>query len=540
MFKNLKIGTRLGLGFGLVLLLLVVISVTALLRISNLASATRLIVDDRLPKIEMISEVQENTLNIGRAIRNVILATDAKFEKGQLEIIVQLRKHNEEVLDKLRPSITNPKGKELFEQVVAARKTYNAALDAITPIAFSGSPQFDAKKATEYLFSDFTKPANDYVEATRAFSKFQKELAAESGVEATDTARSATIVVLILSVIATLIAVVFAWWVTASITTPIKSAVDAASRLADGDFTVELKADSHDEVGILMNALQNMTNKLKDIIAQVRNSANELTTASTQVAATSQVLSQATSEQAASLEETTSAIEQMSASIAQNTDNSKTTDGIAHKSANDALSGGEAVRSTVAAMKSIADKISIIDDIAYRTDLLALNAAIEAARAGEHGKGFAVVAAEVRKLAERSQVAAQEIGELAGSSVETAESAGKLLETMLPSIRKTADLVSEITAASEEQATGVGQISQAMTQLNSTTQQNAASSEELSATAEEMNAQAENLMEVMSYFKIDGDSARASVPSVAKAKAKVHAAKRKANPDSEMSDFEKF
>src|SRR5664279_174535 len=203
MFKNLKIGTRLGLGFGLVLLLLVIISATALLRISTLASATRLVVDDRLPKIEMISEVQENTLNIGRAIRNVILATDAKFEKGQLEIITQLRKRNDEILDKLKPTITIAKGKEYLEQVMLAKKNYNAALDAIIPIAFTGSPQFDAKKATEYLFSDFTKPANDYVEATKAFSKFQKELAAESGVEATDTARSATIVVLILSVIAT-------------------------------------------------------------------------------------------------------------------------------------------------------------------------------------------------------------------------------------------------------------------------------------------------------------------------------------------------
>jgi len=283
MFKNLKIGTRLGLGFGLVLLLLVVISATALLRISNLASETSLVVNDRLPKIEMASEIQENTLNIARAIRNVILASNVTFEKGQLEIITQLRKRNGEILDKLKPTITTEKGKEYLEQVATSRSKYNAGLDALIPLAFSGSPQFDAKKATEYLFSDFTTVANDYIEKLKAFNKYQKDLAAASGVEATDTARSATIVVLILSVIATLIAVVFAWWVTASITTPIKSAVDAASRLADGDFTVELKADSHDEVGILMNALQNMTNKLKDIIAQVRNSANELTTESTQV-----------------------------------------------------------------------------------------------------------------------------------------------------------------------------------------------------------------------------------------------------------------
>ena len=310
-------------------------------------------------------------------------------------------------------------------------------------------------------------------------------------------------------------------------------AAAVANRIALGDLTSTIVLNAGDSSS-LMAAMQQMSTKLSETIAQVRTSADELTTASTQVAATSQVLSQATSEQAASLEETTAAVEQMSASIAQNTDNAKTTDGIARKSSEDALGGGDAVRSTVAAMKSIASKISIIDDIAYRTDLLALNAAIEAARAGEHGKGFAVVAAEVRKLAERSQVAAQEIGELASSSVATAEGAGTLLETMLPSIRKTADLVGEITAASEEQSTGVDQLSQAMTQLNSVTQQNAASSEELSATAEEMNAQAENLKQLMSHFKVAGGGALMAPP------VRARVAKRAPRADDMTQDFEKF
>jgi len=323
-----------------------------------------------------------------------------------------------------------------------------------------------------------------------------------------------------------------------AVASPINDVKRVMAAVEQGDLTLSIDADYQGDFGVLRASVNNTVAKLATIIAQVRTSADELTTASTQVASTSQVLSQATSEQAASLEETTSAIEQMSASIAQNTDNAKTTDGIARKSSSDALSGGDAVRSTVAAMKTIASKISIIDDIAYRTDLLALNAAIEAARAGEHGKGFAVVAAEVKKLAERSQVAAQEIGELASSSVETAESAGSLLETMVPSIRKTAELVSEITAASEEQTTGVNQISQAMTQLNSVTQQNAASSEELSATAEEMNAQAENLMEIMSQFKLAGINAQATTHSATAAKR--GAAKRPAKANDGMSDFEKF
>jgi methyl-accepting chemotaxis protein len=206
-------------------------------------------------------------------------------------------------------------------------------------------------------------------------------------------------------------------------------------------------------------------------------------------------------------------MEQMTASISQNMENAKVTDGMAAKSAAEAADGGEAVGQTVDAMRHIADKIGIIDDIAYQTNLLALNAAIEAARAGDHGKGFAVVAAEVRKLAERSQIAAQEIGEMATSSVAQAESAGSLLREMVPSIRKTSDLVQEIAAASQEQSSGVGQINSAVAQLNQATQQNASASEELAATAEELNSQAELLQQTMTFFRLDdkGSSAAAGV-----------------------------
>jgi methyl-accepting chemotaxis protein len=197
-------------------------------------------------------------------------------------------------------------------------------------------------------------------------------------------------------------------------------------------------------------------------------------------------------------------VEQMTASIAQNTENAKVTNQMATKASGEAGDGGEAVGKTVEAMKQIAKKISIIDDIAYQTNLLALNAAIEAARAGEHGKGFAVVAAEVRKLAERSQVAAQEISEVASSSVELAERAGKLLEAMVPSIKKTANLVEEIAAASQEQYSGVGQINVAMNQLSQLTQQNASASEELAATSEEMSGQAHQLQQSMAFFKVIG------------------------------------
>ncbi|CAM5296604.1 hypothetical protein TMEC54S_00959 [Thauera mechernichensis] len=277
--------------------------------------------------------------------------------------------------------------------------------------------------------------------------------------------------------------------------------------LSGGDLTQKITDNYAGDFQVLQNAVNESMDKLAEIIEQVRGAADALTNAAGQVSATAQSLSQSSSEQAASVEETSASIEQMSASINQNSENAKITDAMATKAASEAGEGGQAVKSTVEAMKNIAGKIGIIDDIAYQTNLLALNAAIEAARAGEHGKGFAVVAAEVRKLAERSQVAAQEIGQLAGNSVHLAERAGTLLDEIVPSINKTSDLVQEIASASQEQTAGVGQINNAMGQLNKATQQNASASEELAATAEELGGQAGQLQELMGFFSVGSDDA---------------------------------
>ena len=311
--------------------------------------------------------------------------------------------------------------------------------------------------------------------------------------------------------VALLVGIALALFISRIISNPLKRAVDVASQLAEGNLAVKIDGGSKDETGQVLTAMQVMVGKLSQIIGEVRNAADGLASASEEVSATAQSISQTTSQQAASVEETSASIEQMSASINQNTENAKITDGMASKAAKEAGDGGDSVQQTVQAMKKIAQRISIIDDIAYQTNLLALNAAIEAARAGEHGKGFAVVAAEVRKLAERSQVAALEIGELSTSSVEMAERAGRLLGEMLPSINKTSDLVQEITAASEEQAAGVSQINSAMNQLNQVTQQNASSSEELASTAEEMSTQAEQLQQSMSFFTLEASDRASNV-----------------------------
>ncbi|EGV34065.1 methyl-accepting chemotaxis sensory transducer [Thiorhodococcus drewsii AZ1] len=287
--------------------------------------------------------------------------------------------------------------------------------------------------------------------------------------------------------------------------------------MSEGDLSQTINARYQGDFEELKNALNTTVNKLGETIGQVRTSADALNSAAGQVSATSQSLSQGASEQAASMEETSASVEEMSASIAQNTENAQITNGIATQAAREAEEGGTAVRDTVQAMREIAVKIKIIDDIAYKTNLLAFNAAIEAARAGEHGKGFAVVAAEVRNLAERSQSAAQEIGDLAGSSVDRAERAGKLLDEMVPSIIKTADLVQEIAAASNEQTTGVSQINSAVSQVNQATQSTASGSEELAATAEEMTGQAKQLQELMDFFQVAGTHAMVTKPAPTRA-----------------------
>ncbi len=270
--------------------------------------------------------------------------------------------------------------------------------------------------------------------------------------------------------------------------------------VAQGDLTQRITHEYHGLFGRVKDSVNTSSDNLTRVIGEVRGASDALTSAANQLSITAQSLSQAASEQASSVEETTSQIEVMSVSINQNSDNAKITDGMATKTTHEAKDGGSAVSHTVVAMKQIASKIGIVDDIAYQTNLLALNAAIEAARAGEHGKGFAVVAAEVRKLAERSQEAAREIGELALSSVTTAERAGKLLNEIVPSIQKTSELVQEIAAASSEQSESVTQIGGAMGQLSQATQQNASAAEELAATSEQLSGQAGQLQHSIAFF----------------------------------------
>ena len=292
----------------------------------------------------------------------------------------------------------------------------------------------------------------------------------------------------------------------------LKSMVGVAEKLAGGDLNVSVTPRSADDAfGI---AFSTMLRKLVDVISEVRSSATSLANAAGQVSSTAQTVSAGNSQQAAAVQETTASLEQMNASIASNSENSRSTGDMAAAGARDAQQSGSAVRETVEAMKVIAKKITVIEEIAYQTNLLALNAAIEAARAGEHGRGFAVVATEVRKLAERSQTSSREISALASESVGIADRSGELLDKLVPSIRKTAELVNEVVLASKEQAVGVSQINQSLAQVDQVTQRNASAAEELAATAEEMAAQAEGLQALVEFFRT-GSEARVVRPKFA-------------------------
>lgn len=543
MFNNWKIGKRLALAFGISILLMAVVAIAGFWGLSQTVQTTYGILHHDAKLMEQAEQAQVNSLELRRYEKDSFLNIGDKQKEADYSDKWN-KEHADlvENLNKLDQTATLPEDKELLRTIRADLSTYTIGFQSVLQ-QISDKTIKSAADANQAMtpFKDDIRRMDTSLEAF-AGKNVESMNSKEKVVVDSETRTRGTM--WIVSIAGLILVALMTISVTRSITKPILNVVDIAEKLAEGQSDFEIDEGGKDETGLLISAmkkmidsnnemvaaatgiasgdlrvrvtprssrdalgsaLSNMIERLTEIISEVRSGASALTVASSQISSSAQSLSQGTSEQASSVEETTSSLQEMSASITQNAENSGQMETMAVKGTTDVEESAQAVKQSVEAMTKIAQKISIIEEIAYQTNLLALNAAIEAARAGEHGRGFAVVATEVRKLAERSQTAAKDIGELATSSVDVAQRSGRLLTDLVPTIRKTADLVREVTAASIEQSGGVTQINRAMTLVDQVTQRNASASEELASTAEEMSSQAEALQQTIAYFKTAGD-----------------------------------
>ncbi|MEQ5835196.1 methyl-accepting chemotaxis protein [Marinobacter sp. NFXS9] len=503
-FLNLRLQTRLILAFLLTALITAAVGTVGLVNMGSINEMTRQMYQESLLGLDKIKEANYQLMYAARNNRNLALADTQARKNEVIDRIRESAAQMDGLLEEASSHFTTDEAMAMFDQAEKLMPTYRDGVKRLIQIA-RDEPVGNTDASTAYLFGEFNDISTRLGDALRSISEYKAQ-SAEKTAEAAGTVFADSKILMQGSIAGgVILALVLGFLIARQIVRQLGGepayAAAICRQVADGDLSLDVKTNTDNRTSLLF-AIREMTERLSTVIGDVRTSTESLSAAANQVSATSQSISEAATQQASSVDETSASVEEMTASIAQNTDNARVTDRISTESAEDARRGGKVVKDTVDAMKQIADKIGIIDDIAYQTNLLALNAAIEAARAGEHGKGFAVVAAEVRKLAERSQVAAQEIGEVASGSVALAEEAGEMLDKIVPNIQKTSDLVQEIAAASEEQGTGVSQINTAMAQLSQVTQQNASGSEELAATAEELNAQAEQMVELVSIFKV--------------------------------------
>ena len=500
MLKNLKIGNRMALGFGLLLVIMVLLIWDGLGAMSDIQQQMDRIVKVNNVRIDACNDALKDLDQVFINVRNIIITSDREKMQEYEQRIAKYREQSAANLKKAE-DLTTKDDKKAFELMARVKECMALSSQLDGRVIALGLLDKDAEAGV--LLSKEAAPAGRALaEALEKLIDHHADRNKARYDEAVEHYRSSRNTMLGLGAAALVIAVLTAIFLTRGIVRPLHEAVEVANALAAGDLTVKVEAKSKDETGMMLVAMGNMVLKLREIVAEVTSAADNVASGSTELSSSAESMSQGASEQAAAAEEASSSMEQMSSNIRQNADNAIQTEKIAVKSAADAKEGGEAVVQTVAAMKAIAGKINIIEEIARQTNLLALNAAIEAARAGEHGKGFAVVASEVRKLAERSQHAAAEISELSTSSVEVAEKAGDMLTKMVPDIRKTAELVQEISASCREQDTGAEQINKAMQQLDQVIQQNASAAEEMASTSEELSSQAEQLQASIGFFNL--------------------------------------
>ncbi|CAM3820519.1 methyl-accepting chemotaxis protein [Roseateles saccharophilus] len=510
---DLRIGQRLGLAFAISIGFCVLMAAYARLQLRRIDDQLAVMVNDRIVKVEQLTEIKNNANLTARAVRNIMLLSDGSMIEREMGVIAANRKGTAELYEKLRQTIGDGDGAKLMATALEARTAYTTSMQRVLELV----QQQQRDVARDALLGEVRTRQRDYFARLDALVDFQKELMRESARATDASVNFASATVLIAAGAAAAIGAAMALLITRSVVTPIREAVAAAETVASGDLRLRLTATRKDEAGQLLAALQRMNDALVGIVGTMRGNAESVATASGQIAQGNADLSQRTEEQASNLQQTAASMEELSATVNHNTDTARQAAQLAENTACVAGNGGQVMSQVIETMsqittssKKIADIIGTIDGIAFQTNILALNAAVEAARAGEQGRGFAVVAGEVRSLAQRSAEAAREIKTLIGSSVERVEAgnalvseAGRTIDDVVNQVRQVADLIGEISTASSEQSKGIVQIGEAVNQLDQVTQQNAALVEESAAAAESLSVQARQLAEKVATFKLD-------------------------------------
>ena len=536
--SDTRISTRLVFGFGLMSLLIVIMGVSSLFKVGSVNDAFMLTVEDRVPKIDAARDIKDNLNVVARSSRNMLLMQKPDDIKQEGDRIAKARADNSEIVKRLEESIKSEEGKALLARMTEARGKYSTGLDHVLEAVKTGNTE----EAAIVLLGDVRVSQLAYMEALDALIKFQEGLTQKSVQEAKSDIAALKLTILVCLVISLASAVLMGAWITRSISGPINEAVAVARAVAGGDLSSTIVSQGNNETGQLLKALHDMQVALIGIVHSVRQGSENVSTASSEIAQGNNDLSARTESQASALEETAASMEELSGTVKQNADSARQANQLASNASTVAQTGGEVVGQVVHTMRDIndssrkiADIISVIDGIAFQTNILALNAAVEAARAGEQGRGFAVVASEVRALAGRSAEAAKEIKTLINASVEKVEhgttlvdQAGTTMTEVVNAIRRVTDLMGEIDSASSEQAAGVVQVGEAVSQMDQVTQQNAALVEEMAAAASSLSTQSQDLVKTVAFFKLgDGHVA----PSKMQVRSPASAAKPFAGQD---------